>query len=127
MFAIALKNIKNSFKAYRQIYILLIISQFVAVIIMFFSYGTVTGYDMKKDERLEKERAFTAYFKEPVSASSIKEILPDLLSKMEDRIRYVFIRVKNPGSDWEITCIMEYHNGKYGIPSRDFSDGRLIC
>lgn len=127
MFAIALKNIKNSFKSYRQIYILLILSQFVAVIILFFSYGTVTGYDMKKDERLKKERLFYTYFTEPVSASAIKDILPDLLSKMEDRISYVFTRVRNPGSDWEITCIMEYHNGRYGMPLKYYTDDRIIC
>ena len=127
MFAIALKNIKNSFKSYRQIYILLLISQFVAVIIMFFSYGTVVGYDVKKDEKLKRESALTAYFTEPVLASSIEEILPELLPEMEDRMKYVFIRVKNPGSDWEITCIMEYHNGRYSLPTDAYTEDRILC
>lgn len=48
MLKLALKNIKKSFNAYRNIYVLFLVAQLVSVIVLLFSYGTVTSYELKK-------------------------------------------------------------------------------
>ena len=51
MIALAFKNIKNSFKAYRSIYSLLLISQIVAIMILLLVYGIITSYNIKIEEK----------------------------------------------------------------------------
>ena len=126
MFGLALRNIKSSFRGYRSIYALLLVSQLVAVIILFFVYGTITSYNIKKEEKRMGETHIYARFEEHVSVISVREILPEILSQMEDRMEYSFIDITSPYDDLEITCIMEYHNGRYSVPSDPFPDDRLV-
>lgn len=126
MFDIVIKNIKKSFKAYGSIYSLLIVSQFLAVLILFFVYGIVTGYEMKKNEIVTNASYVTAIFIEPVSVLSVKEVYSEILPQMEERMDYAFLNVLNNESDIEITCIMEYSNKKFCMPIDEFGSDRLI-
>ena len=91
MIALAFKNIKNSFKAYRSIYSLLLISQIVAIMILLLIYGIITSYNIKIEEKQALYRFMSVNFKTPVSAYEIKELLPDMLSEMEDRFDYCYV------------------------------------
>lgn len=126
MIGLALRNIKNSFRAYRSIYVMLLISQLIAVVILFFIYGIVASYDIKKEEKRIRETNIYATFEEDVSIYSLKDILPYIFSQMEERMEYCFIFIENPYSDLEATCVMEYHSGRYSVPSKPFSEDRLI-
>lgn len=125
MLKLALKNIKKSFNAYRNIYVLFLVAQLVSVIVLLFSYGTVTSYELKKKEQTAKGSYVYARFIEPVSVISLREIIPELIEPMNERVACTFIEIESPYDELEITCIMEYHNGKYSIPSALFPEDRL--
>lgn len=125
MLQLALKNIKKSFGAYRNIYVLFLVAQLISVIVLLFSYGTVTSYELKKEEQTAKGSHVYARFIEPVSVISVREIIPDLVEPMNERVAFTFVEIVSPHEELEITCIMEYHNGRYSIPVDFFPENRL--
>ena len=125
MIALAFKNIKNSFKAYRSIYSLLLISQIVAIMILLLIYGIITSYNIKIEEKQALYRFMSVNFKTPVSAYEIKELLPDMLSEMEDRFDYCYVEFSTSEGELEVTAIMSYIDGAYCMPKTDFPIDRL--
>ena len=125
MLQLALKNIKKSFDAYRNIYVLFLVSQLVSVIVLLFSYGTVTSYELKKVEQTANGSYVYARFIEPVSVVSVRDVIPEIVEPMNERVLYTFVEIESPYDELDITCIMGYSNGRYSMPSKYFSMDRL--
>ena len=125
MIGLVLKNIKNSIMAYRNIYILLIVAQMVAVLILFFVYGTIISYDVAREEQKNEKLYFNAFFIERVQTQNLAKILPEILDEMEDRLNFVFVGGKHEESELSITFHEEYHDGKFCLSQDVFYEERL--
>ncbi len=123
MIGLVFKNIKNSLRAYRGIYGLLIITQIIAVIILFFVYGTVVSYDMAREEKRSENLGFYAYFDERVAIYNLPDELKDVLENVEPRLKYIAAIHKN--EEIQISFIQDYHNGRLYIDEESFGTDRL--
>ena len=122
------KNIKNSFCAYKNIYFLLIISQIIAIMILMFTYCVSSSAKIRKKET-ENLYGYSlyCYFKDGVSVNSIREILPSMLDEMDERLQYAYYDIINEENDMEVTCLVDYKNGKYCNDTYNFPDSRLYA
>ena len=125
MINLVYKNIKNSFLAYRNIYSLLFVSQFVGIIILLLVYGIITNYNIKIEEKQIEYKYIDVHFDEPVSATAIKDIIPKMISQMEERLEFCYIEFKVAETDLEVTSIMAYNDGEYCMPEDVFPNDRL--
>lgn len=125
MIKFAIQNIRNSFIGYRNIYVLLIVSQLMGILLLLFIYGVITNYNIKIEEKNVRDKSIYVTFEETVPASELKELLPEMLSKMEERLKYCFFYIRNPEKDLEITCLESFSNGKFHIFQEDFPNERL--
>lgn len=107
---LAFRNIKNAILEFPKEYILMMVSQMLAVISIFFAYGIFSSYSAKMQELDIECYSFGAYL-EDGTVEQFREILPDMLGSMQKRLDYVFI-----GSfqdDIPISMHFEYYNGEY--------------
>ena len=109
---LVIKNIKNSILEFRKVYVLMLLSQFVAIICIFFSYGIYGNYSAKMQElNIDSYSIGTSF--ENTKVVNIKECLPQLLNEFDYKLDYVFV-----GGFWNDTPVsmhFEYHNGMYDI------------
>ena len=112
MLTLVSKSIKNSFRNFRKIYLLLIISQFISVISIFFVYGIYTSYSVKMQEMdIDSYQIGTQFKKGEVG--TLRECLPDILDQIERKLNYLWISAGG-GRDM-LSMYIEYHNGKYAL------------
>lgn len=119
---LVIKNIKNSILEFHKVYILMLISQFIAIICIFFSYGIYGNYSAKMQELNIDAYTIGTYY-ENTKVVNIKECLPELLNEFESKLDYVFV-----GGFWNNTPIsmyFEYHNGMYDISETIQDNTRL--
>ena len=110
---LALKNIKTSFSTNRSIYVLLIVSQLVAVMISFLVYGIFTAYSASMQEldidsyklQVKFLRADNTY------VGDFRECVDELMTDIEDEVDYVFLGLA--GKEAMISTHWEYHGGKF--------------
>lgn len=107
---LALKNIKNSIVEFSREYSLLIVSQLVAVISIFFAYGIFGSYSAKMQEIDIDSYNFGATV-EVGKVGQLRESLPEMLEGMQDRLDYVFIGGFQ--DDMRVSMYFEYDNGEY--------------
>lgn len=120
------KNITSSIKAYNGIYILLIVSQIIAVIILLFTYCVFSCAQIKKQEQKEVYGyGMHGVFTEPISVDSLKEVLPIITANMNDNIKDIFFEVDNGDEKFDVSCVMDFKDGKYCMQSDYFTDKRL--
>ena len=119
---LVIKSIKNSILEFRNVYVLMLISQFVAVICIFFSYGIYGNYSAKMQElNIDSYSIGTSF--EDTKVASIKECLPQLLNEFDYKLDYVFV-----GGFWNDTPVsmhFEYHNGMYDVSKTVQDNTRL--
>lgn len=116
---IALKNIKNSILEYRNIYLLLIVSQLVSVIMLLFVYGVVVSYEAIKKETTVKSLEMEASFdRENVTIEQLRNCIEEILVVTEDRLDYFFTGTSENGN--HIGVHEEYHDGKYYLSQTVF-------
>lgn len=112
---LAMKNIKNSFQSSRKIYILMMISQLTAVISIFFAYGIYTSYSAKMQELDIDSYIIGADFSrtEVCELGSLRECLPEILDKMENKMDYVFVSTRY--QEQHLVMYNEYYDGKFHL------------
>lgn len=125
MIKLAIQNIRNSFIGYRNIYVLLIVSQLMGILLLLFIYGVITNYNIKIEEKNVRDKSIYVTFEETVPASELKKLLPGMLSHMEERLTYCFLNIRNSEMDLEVTCIEDFYNGEFYICQEYFPDERL--
>ena len=110
---IVLKNIKNSFKNFRKIYSLLIVSQLVSILSIFFVYGIFTSYSDKMTELdIESYRIGASFsLSKDDYIKELKDCLPEILEPIEQKLDFMFVA----GADNGVMIDMhtEYDNGTY--------------
>lgn len=113
VFRLAFKNINNSFISNKSIYILLIVSEIIAVVIGFFVYGIFTAYSASMQEVDIDSYAFEASFVdgEDVTWGRLKECIFDILDVMQDDVDYVFVPLGV--GDELISTHSEYYDGEF--------------
>lgn len=59
---LVIKNIISSIKGYKKIYLILIISQIISVIMLFFAYGVFGSFNLSQKEYDSQHRSMYAFF-----------------------------------------------------------------
>lgn len=124
---LVLKNIKNSIKGYRSIYIILIISQIISVLIAFFAYGVYGNFQMEKIAFNFNTHVISVTTNDTVYAHEIREVMHEFLEQSEDRLDYVNMWGKY--EDYNIVASNDYENGEFNFknvfPEYEMYDGRF--
>ena len=124
MINLAFINIKNSLSSYKKIYMLLLISQMVAVLVLFFVYGIVVSYEAAKVDKLSDSLYMGSRITEKSTITEMKDALPEILETVEDRLDYFAILVKD--TDKKVIIINSYADGVYELPIEHFGNERLL-
>lgn len=112
MLTLVFKSVKNSFRNFRKIYLLLIVSQFISVISIFFVYGIYTSYSVKMQEMDVDSYQIGTEFKKG-EVGTLRECLPDILEQIEHNLDYLWISAESDIG--RLSMYIEYHNGKYAL------------
>lgn len=117
MISLAFKNFKNSFARNKSIYTLLIVSQLVGIMIIFFVYGIYTGYNASLQEIDIDSKMLTANFDSEVDSTldELRTIMDELYKPFEKYVDYTFLGIAD--NDGMLTTYYEYRDGKYHIAS----------
>ena len=110
VFNLAIKNIMSSVAQFRRVYILMLVSQFIAVLSIFFAYGIFAGYSSKMEELVADSYMFWAEITDS-DMGSLREGLPEILNELENRMDFVL--VDGYSDVGMIQMHSEYHNGKF--------------
>lgn len=124
MISLALKNFKNAFSRNKSIYILLIASQLVGVMIIFFVYGIYTGYNASLQEMDIDYMQLYAQFDgvEDCSLDELRPIMDGLYKPFEKYVDYTFLGLSyNEGM---LCTYYEYREGEYHIASSLLDNGK---
>lgn len=108
---LVIKNIKNSFKNFRKIYLLLIVSQLVSIVSIFFVYGIFASYSEKMTELDMDSYIVNVSFTES-TVGELKECLPEILEQIEPKLDYLFVS-SGSGNGTMVAMYTEYHDGEY--------------
>lgn len=132
MIKLALKNILNSFKSIRKIYILLIISQLFSIVSIFFVYGIYGSYQSKLQE-LDIDKLNIGTYYEDVDAGAFKACLLSVMDQIEDNLDYIFVSISNTDKESSamLTAYAKYSDGQFKIwdsdnHMRSLKYGRLL-
>lgn len=109
---IVLGNIKNSFKSFRKIYILLVASQMISILSLFFVYGVFSSYSLKMQE-LDSESYTIGTSFEGANVGELKNCLPKVLDKIEKKLNFFWVSVAT--DEFMVSSHTEYHRGEYFI------------
>lgn len=112
---LSLRNIRNTFKNFKKIFCLLVISQLIAVILIYFAYGIYCNYNESLQEVTIDSYTIMANFSEEESSEfgELKECFNDTLLEVEDRLNFFYILASD--EDKMINIHNEYHDGKFFI------------
>ena len=108
---LVLKNIKNSIKGYRSIYIILIISQIISIMMALFSYGVYGNFQMEKTEFNFKTHVISACCNDVVYAYEIREVMQEFLEQSEDKLDYM--NMWGDCDDYNLIANCIYREGKF--------------
>ncbi len=125
MFGIILTNIKNSIYGYRKMYILLIVSQILTTILLFFVYGIFGSYNAQKQELDIDSYSFDASFNGDVTIKQIKECLPDILDKNQANLDFFVVLAFDDVNNIQVGIRSEYFNGTYSLSNTVYGDREL--
>lgn len=117
MIGLAFKNFKNSFAKNKSIYMLLIASQLVGIMIIFFVYGIYTGYNASLQEIDIDSRQLYADFDyvEDCPLDELRAIIDELYKPFEKYVDYTFLGIAD--NDGMLCTYYEYREGKFHIAS----------
>lgn len=117
MLKLVLKNMKNSFKNFRKIYLLLVVSQLVSVISIFLVHGIFTSYSVQMEELDFESTSIGSNMSNENGdcyMGELKECLSGLMDKLENKLDYIFVFGASDGM--MIGMHIEYHDGEF-VPS----------
>lgn len=117
MLRLALKNFLNSFLGNRSIYMLLIASQVVGVMIIFFVYGIYTSYSASLQEvDIESMEIYAEFVSdEACTLDEFRSIVPKLYEPFEKAVDYTFLGLSD--SEGMLSTYWEYRQGDYHVAS----------
>ena len=110
MITLIFKSIKNSFRNFRKIYLLLIVSQFISVMSIFFVYGIFTSYSVKMQE-LDIDSYTIGTVFDDGDVGTLKECLPEIIEQIGLKMDYIY--VTGVSEEYRISMYTEYHNKTY--------------
>lgn len=111
MLRLVFTNIKSSIKEYNGVYVLLIVTQLLAVIILFMAYGIFCSYSAAKQEFDTKYYEFVATFSGNATVGELRDCTTDIFEQIEPRLNYFYVSATS--EEWNIYTYNEYHNGKF--------------
>ena len=109
---LVVKNMKNSFRNFQKIYLLLIVSQLISIVSIFLVYGIYGSFSAKMKELDVNSYIIGTYFEES-NIGELKSCMPEILDKIGNKIDYVFIA--GGSKQGMISMYTEYHGGKYTL------------
>ena len=117
---LVIKNIITSFKAFKRIYLTLIISQIISILLLFLSYGIFGSFNLSQKEYETSQKQMWAVFEEDVCIEELKPVLYEVLNDVENKLDYFFVGSVND-SGYEVSVHNEYNSGSLSF-SRTISD-----
>ena len=111
MLSLVIKNIKNSIKGYRSIYIILIISQIISIMMALFSYGVYGNFQMEKETFAFNTHVITAFAVDDVYAYEVKDVMREFLEESEDKLDYFNMWGKY--EDYSVVASNTYEKGEF--------------
>lgn len=121
------KNIKNSFAEHTKVYMLMVFSQLIAIISVFFVYGIFSSYSSKLQELNIDSYKISADFSD-VEMAELKESLTEILHEIEVNLDFIF--VAGISDDSMLTMHGKYYNGAFHVAEQlknmDVEAGRTI-
>lgn len=111
MIRISLKNIHHLMK--NRIFIILIISQLMAVMVIYFVYGIFCSYNASKQEMTIDSYTISAYFEENSEPKmlELKKCFDSVLESTQKRLDYFFVYGSYNDSMWSVHN--EYYQGTF--------------
>jgi hypothetical protein len=113
---LSIKNIWKFIKEGNLIFLILTISQLIAVIIICFVYGIFTNYQVEKEELNIQAKELNVYFSDSHRGTivELRECMPKILTQVEERLDYFFIAGRQEG---EMVMVHNgYDNGNFFFP-----------
>lgn len=133
MVELSLKNLWKLIKKRSLVLIIIVVSQFAAILSIFFIYGIYMSYNYAKEEiKISSLQIFSHFENDtPPTMKEVKSCLEPILDKVEERLDYFYIM---GGYDGVVMGIhTEYHDGIYTYSSTvrpnteaSIEDGRLM-
>ena len=121
------KNIYNSLKGYRRIYIILIISQLVSVILLMLAYGIFGSFNLSQKEYTINQRSLYAQFNKQQTTKQIKPTLMKMLEEFDGRMDYfVVFGITDEESGVRLCVYDEYENGQFSYSKYISKNNPLI-
>ena len=111
MINLIFNNIKTSIKEYKGVYVLLIVSQLLAVIMLFMAYGIFCSYNASKQELDAEYYELSATFHNNITIGEFRECSTNILEQTEPRLNYFYIAANS--GEYDIYSYNEYHNGSF--------------
>lgn len=113
---IALKHIWKFVKERNLVFMILVVSQVIAVTLIYFIYGIFTSYQVSKEELDIDSYVINVYFSdtERETVGELREYMPEILEQVQDRLDFFFLNAKGEGK--YIGVHSSYLNGKFGFP-----------
>lgn len=113
MLSLVIKNIKNSILGYRNIYIILIVSQLITAVMLFFVYGVFGSFNAELKEYEVTEVRIHASFNEEAKMYQLKRCLPAVLDEVQNRMEFVGVIGRDDNTN--VTIRDAYKNGNYRL------------
>ncbi len=128
MIKLAFKNICNSMKSHRKIYILLIVSQLFSVISMFFVYGIYGNYTEKMHDLDINKKGILARY-DDTDAALVKKCMDEIMPEIGEKLDYVYIGLYE--ENFNAASYVKYKNGDYAVwysyaAENELNIGRLL-
>lgn len=127
-----IKNLTNFIKNNKVIFVLLIITQIVAVMVILFSYGIYRNNRYKLKEAMEDEYDYALVFNwdgdSPVEFSRVREELLEIVAKYDELIENVLVRGYGKIEELDVKEeVYKYENGYLGLASSfEYTEDGLI-
>ena len=129
MFRFSFKNIQKQFK--NSMLYIIIFSQIIAVMMLYFVYGLFSSYRAAKQELTIDSYTIEASFKEETGTefSELEKCFGEILDTVQKRLDYFYIMGRCDGI--MINIHNEYHKGTFGLAgtiskNMEIKDGRFF-
>ena len=125
MFGIIKLNIKNSINGYKKIYILLVVSQILTSILLFFVYGIFGSYNAEKQEVDIDNYCIEGDLNGDVSIKQLKDCFVEILENNQKNLDWFFVGAFDDENNISVGIRSEYCEGKYSLSNYVYGDREL--
>ena len=125
MFGIIKLNIKNSINGYKKMYILLVVSQILTSILLFFVYGIFGSYSAQKQEVDIDSYSIDASLNGDVTIKQLRDCFIGILEENQENLDWFYVGAFDDERNISVGIRSEYYDGKYLLSNYVYGDREL--